>query len=175
MDQLALTNQIQIRSFLEMIRFFKNYIQGFSTIITSITNLLTKKIHFVQKQEQQQAFERLKQIINMVLVLTHLDFNRPFILYMDVLKKSLEAILAQKEQDKRIHPVTFISYKNNRYEQNYLIMDLEGLAVFWAIKKLKKYLRRISFTIVTDHLALKYIFTKNEILERRRGCWMIYL
>jgi len=54
-------------------------------------------------------------------------------------------------------------------------MDLEGLAVFWAIKKLKKYLRRISFTIVTDHLALKYIFTKNEILERRRGCWMIYL
>ncbi len=47
MDQLALTNQIQIRSFLEMIRFFKNYIQGFSTIITSITNLLTKKIHFV--------------------------------------------------------------------------------------------------------------------------------
>jgi len=47
MDQPALTNQIQIRSFLEMIRFFQNYIQGFSTIATPFTNLLAKKVPFV--------------------------------------------------------------------------------------------------------------------------------
>ena len=105
----------------------------------------------------------------------HSDFNRPIILYTDALKEGLEAILAQKGQDKRIHPVTFISYKNNRYERNYPITDLEGLAVFWAVKKLKRYLREILFTIVTDHSALKYIFTKEEIPEGRREQWMIYL
>ena len=69
----------------------------------------------------------------------------------------------------------FISYKNNRHERNYPITDLEELAVFWAVKKLKRYLRGILFTIVTDHSALKYIFIKEEIPEGRRGRWMIYL
>ncbi len=84
-------------------------------------------------------------------------------------KKGLEAILAQKGQDKRIHPVTFISYKNNCYERNYPITDLKGLTVFWTVKKLKRYLREILFTIVMDHSTLKYIFTKDEIPEGRRG------
>ena len=108
-------------------------------------------------------------------MLVHLDFNQPFILYTNASKKGLGAILAQEGQDKRIHSVTFISYKNNCHEKNYPIMDLEGLVVFWAVKKLKRYLRGILFTIVTDHLALKYIFIKDEIPEGRRGCWMIYL
>ena len=80
--------------------------------------------------EQQQAFKRFKQIISMILVLAHPDFNRPFILYMDTLKEGLEVILVQEEKDKRIHPVTFISYKNNRHKKNYPITDLERLAVF---------------------------------------------
>ncbi len=70
---------------------------------------------------------------------------------------------------------TFISYKNNYHERNYPITDLEILAIFWVVKKLKRYLRGIPFMIVTDHSALKYIFTKDEISEERRECWMIYL
>ena len=112
----------------------------------------------------------MKQIISTVLVLAHPDFNQPFILYTDASKEGLGAILAQEGQDKRIYLVTFISYKNNHHERNYPITDLKGLAVFWAIKKLKRYLRGISFTIITNHLALKYIFTKDEIPEGRREC-----
>jgi len=93
MDQSVLTNQTQIRSFLRMIKFFRNYIQGFSTIITSITNLLVKEVPFVWKWKQQQAFERLKQTISTMPVLAHLNFNRPFILYTDVSKEGLGAIL----------------------------------------------------------------------------------
>src|SRR6266498_4401300 len=111
----------------------------------------------------------------MVLVLVFPNFNRLFILYTDVSKEGLDTILTQEGQGKRIHPVMFISYKNNCHKRNYPITDLEGLAVFWAVKKLKRYLREISFTIITDHLALKYIFTKEEIPEGRRGRWMIYL
>ena len=66
----------------------------------------------------------------MVPVLVHSDFNQPFILYTNASKKGLGAILVQKGQDKRIHPVMFISYKNNRHERNYSITDLEGLAIF---------------------------------------------
>ncbi len=59
-DQPAPTNQMQIRSFLGMIGFFRNHIQGFSTIVASMTNLLAKEVPYIWGSEQQQAFERLK-------------------------------------------------------------------------------------------------------------------
>ena len=152
-----------------MIGFFRNHIQGFLTIAAPMTNLLAKEVSYIWGQEQQQAFDRLKQIISTVPVLVHPDFNWPFILYTDTSKEGLEAILAQEGQDKRIHSVTFISYKNNCHEKNYPITDLKGLAIFWAVKKLKRYFRGISFTIVMDHSALKYIFTKEKISKGRRG------
>jgi len=67
-DQLAPTNQTQIRSFLGMIRFFRNHIQGFFTIVAPIISLLMKETPFIWGLEQQQAFERLKQIISTVLI-----------------------------------------------------------------------------------------------------------
>src|SRR6266542_1135041 len=50
-DQPALTNQTQIRSFFRMIGFFKNYIQGFSTIAAPMTNLLAKETPYVWGDE----------------------------------------------------------------------------------------------------------------------------
>jgi len=85
---------MQIRSFLRMIGFFRNHIQGFLTIAASMTNLLAKEVPYMWRQEQQQAFEKLKQIISSVPVLVHSDFNRPFILYTDASKEGLGAILA---------------------------------------------------------------------------------
>ncbi len=46
-DQPALTNQTQIRSFLGMIGFFRNHIQGFSTIAAPMTNLLAKEVPYI--------------------------------------------------------------------------------------------------------------------------------
>src|SRR6266498_4355934 len=51
-DQPALINQTQIRSFLGMIGFFKNHIQGFSTIAGLMTNLLAKEVPYMWRQEQ---------------------------------------------------------------------------------------------------------------------------
>ena len=46
-DQPASMNQMQIRSFLRMIGFFRNYVQGFSTIAAPMTNLLAKEMLYI--------------------------------------------------------------------------------------------------------------------------------
>src|SRR6266498_12116 len=46
-NQLVPTNQTQIRSFLRMIRFFRNHIQGFLTIAAPMTNFLAKEVPYV--------------------------------------------------------------------------------------------------------------------------------
>src|SRR6266542_3423433 len=50
-DQPAPNNQTQIRLFLGMIGFFRNHIQGFSTIATFMTNLLAKEVPYVWGEE----------------------------------------------------------------------------------------------------------------------------
>ncbi len=90
-------------------------------------------------------------------------------------KEGVGAILIQKQSDERIHPVQFVSYRNNKVEHNYLITDLKGLAVIWAMKKLKRYLHNIPFTIITEHSAFKHIFEDDKIPEERKERWMVYL
>ena len=82
-----------------MIGFFKNHIQGFLIITTPITNLLAKEVLFIWESEQQQTFKKLRQIISIILILIHPDFNRLFILYIpvDALKEGLGVILTQEK------------------------------------------------------------------------------
>src|SRR6266498_1338192 len=51
-DQPALINQTQFRSFLGMIEFFRNHIQGISTIAAPMTNLLVKETPYTWGQKQ---------------------------------------------------------------------------------------------------------------------------
>ena len=45
---------------------------------------------------QENAFKNLKELITTTPILAHPDFNKPFILYTDVTKEGIEAILAQE-------------------------------------------------------------------------------
>src|SRR6266542_588775 len=131
-----------------MIGFFRNLIEGYSLIMGLMTDLLKKDTPFIWGPEQQQAFDTIKKKLTTASVLAHPNFEKLFLLYTDVSKEGVGAILAQKQPDGRIHPVQFISHHNNKAERNYLIMDLEGLVVIWAVKKLKRYLQNVLFIII---------------------------
>ncbi len=173
-EQSPPTNQTGIRAFNGMVGFFRNLIEGYSLIMGPMTDLLKKDTPFIWRPEQQKAFDTIKEKLTTVPVLAHSNFEKPFLLYTDISKEGVGTILAQKQPNGRIYPVQFVSHRNNKAEQNYLIMDLEGLAVIWAVKKLKRYLRNVLFTIITDHSALKHIFGGDEIPDERRGRWMVY-
>ena len=128
-EQLLPTNQTGIRAFNGMVGFFRNLIEGYSLIMGPMTDLLKKDTPFIWGPEQQQAFDTIKERLTTASVLAHPNFERPFLLYTDASKEGVRAILAQKQPDGRIHPVQFVSHRNNKAERNYPITDLEGLAV----------------------------------------------
>ncbi|KAL3693228.1 hypothetical protein R1sor_006879 [Riccia sorocarpa] len=59
-------------------------------------------------------------------------------------------------------------------ERNYSTTEREGLAVVFSLKKFRHYLLGGKFTIVTDHKALKYIFTQLNV-EGRMVRWKILM
>ena len=45
-------------------------------------------------------------------------------------------------------------------------LTFEGLAVSWAISRFENYIRRMHFTVITDHLALKALKYKSILTGR---------
>ncbi|GMF46675.1 unnamed protein product [Phytophthora fragariaefolia] len=86
-------------------------------------------------------------------------------LVTDASKIGLGACLMQ-DQGCGWQPVAFASKVNSNAEANYSITELECLAVVWSVKLFRSYLYGRSFTIVTDHAALKWHMTRPNLAGR---------
>ena len=75
------------------------------------------------------------------LVLAFADYTKDFLLKMDASKEGLGAVLSQKQEDGRFHPVAYGSQALSTHEKNYHSTKLEFLALKWAIMEhFKEYL-----------------------------------
>ncbi len=52
-----------------------------------------KYIPFVWNEKRQKAFDEIKKRMTMTSIVAHPDFEKPFILYTDVSREGIEAIL----------------------------------------------------------------------------------
>ncbi|KAL2084848.1 hypothetical protein ACEWY4_020366 [Coilia grayii] len=86
-------------------------------------------------------------------VLQSPDFSQPFTLQTDASGVGLGAVLLQGEGEQR-RPVAYISRKLFPRETRYAVIELECLAVKWALDTFKYLLGR-DFVLETDHRALQ--------------------
>ena len=107
----------------------------------------------------QQAFDDIKRILTTYPVLRLPDPNKEFILKTDASIIGRGAILCQTDDNGNEYVIWYISKLNNKHEQNYSISELECLAIVWAVCYFRQYLYGRKFTIITDHLALKWLLT----------------
>ncbi|VDP73342.1 unnamed protein product [Echinostoma caproni] len=63
-------------------------------------------------------------------------------------------------------PVICISRLLNHAEKGYSQTQKEALAVFWAVRRLHKYLFGLHFTIVTDHQAPQFLLNPNKSIVK---------
>jgi hypothetical protein len=64
-------------------------------------------------------------------------------------------------QDGRV--IAYISRKLRRHEENYVMYDLELLAIVYALKVWRHYLVGQKFELKTDHCGLLHIFTQIDL------------
>src|SRR5215469_4907008 len=107
-------------------------------------------------------------------ILTYPDFDKSFIIYTDASGIGLSTVLTQKKADRKEHIIAYASRSLNPAEKNYSVTDQECLAVVWAIKHFQHYLELKPFTIITDHIALKWLQT-SKMPKGRRARWVMEL
>ena len=83
----------------------------------------------------------------------------------------LGAVLSQKQDDGRQHPIAYASRALNQAEKNYSVTELETLAVVWGITHLHSYLYGGDVTVLTDHSAVKSILETPNPTGKHARWW----
>ena len=110
--------------------------------------------------EVREEVWTLKEKILTSPLLAFPDFSKPFLLETDASKEGLGAILSQKQDDGRFHPVAFCSHSLTPAERNYHSSKLEFLALKWGIMEhFREYLAYAPFMVKTDNNPLTYVLT----------------
>ena len=165
----------QLRGFLGLAGYYRRFIRDYAKHCKPMNKLLAKDEPFVWGKEQQKSFDKIKQKLITSPVLIYPDFNKPFRLYTDASNIALGAVLQQKSDDDKEHPVAFLSRTLNKLEQKYHSTELECLAVKWAVEKLSHYLKGRKFTIISDYKNLKWWFNNFKDDKSRRARWRIFM
>ena len=84
---------VEVQAFLGFTNYYRSFIYQYGTMAKPLTNLTKKKIPFEWKDEQKEAFERLKEIVTSELVLREPNPERPFEVETDVSNVGRGAIL----------------------------------------------------------------------------------
>ena len=100
------------------------------------------------------------------------DFSIGFVVHCDASDVGLGAVLSQIK-DSVEYVVCFASKSLSEVQRRYSITDRECLAIQWAVNLWKHYLLGKTFTVVTDHQALKWLFSTARRDPHRRHARMI--
>ncbi|KAL4022940.1 hypothetical protein IC575_016686 [Cucumis melo] len=131
----------EVRSFLGLAGYYRRFVENFSPIATSLTQLTRKGAPFVWSKACEDSFQNLKQKLVTASVLTVPDGSGSFMIYSDASKKGLGCVLMQQGK---------------------------LAAVVFALKIWRHYLYGEKIQIFTDHKSLKYFFTQKELNMRQR-------
>lgn len=107
----------------------------YADVARPLTDLLKKASTWRWGQPpQQEAFEKIKDLLTTAPILRQADELKPFILRTDSTGYALGAVLLQREgADER--PIEYASRLLNGAEKNYNTTECESLAVVWAVGK----------------------------------------
>ncbi|GJS06485.1 putative reverse transcriptase domain-containing protein [Tanacetum coccineum] len=139
-DWVSPKTPTEIRQFLGLTGYYRRFIEGFSKIAKLMTKLTLKKVAFEWGDNQEAAFQTLKNKLCSAPILALPQGAKNFIVYCDASHKGLGAVLMQNEK-----VIAYASRQLKIHEKNYTTHDLE-----------------------LDHKSLQHILDQKELNMRQR-------
>ena len=98
--------------------FYRRFIKDFTKIAQPL-NKLIGKVDWTWTDEQQDAFDKLKQIVTSEPILVLPNKKGRFMIKCDASDFATGAILSQEQEDRTYKPIAFISHSMTPAEWNY--------------------------------------------------------
>ena len=152
-------NASEARSLLGMTNYCARFIESYANITEPIRRLAQKSVEWKWTDEQENAFQWLKQALSDSPVVGYFNLDKQTEIVVDARPVGMSAILRQydsKSEDGYV--VAYASCALSSVEQRYPQTDREGLAVLWGCEHFHLYIYGCPVTVVTDHKPLLGVF-----------------
>jgi hypothetical protein len=123
------TSVSEVRCFLGLTGYYRQFILNFTKIAKPITELLKKGNKFIWSDACDEAFKNLKKLLTTSPVLVQPDTSKPFDVYCDAFSTGLWGVLMQEGR--------WISYSSRQLrhpEEHYPTRDLKLAAVVMSLR-----------------------------------------
>ena len=99
----------EVKSFLGIAGFYKNFIPNFADIARPLNNLTSDNVPFVWDDSCESAFTELKRLLASYPVLAFPRLGEPFVVDVDASDVAFGGVLMQRGMDNCMHPVGYFS------------------------------------------------------------------
>lgn len=153
----------QIKGFLGLLGYYRKFIKDFAKLTKPLTRCLKKDAKIIHNEEFKNCFNDCKQLLTSDPILRYPNFEKSFILETDASDFALGAVLSQKFEDAKEHPIAYASRTLNDTECNWSATEKELAAIVWAVKHFRPYIYGTKFQLRTDHKALVWLRQKKDL------------
>ncbi len=164
-----------VQRFLGLCNYYRRFVENFAFIARPLHNLTKKNVKFIWSKDCEKAFQELKKRLITSPILMHPDTQKPFIVECDASNFAIGAILSQKDDEGKLHPVAYYSRSLNNAELNYSITEKELLAIKCAFSTWRHLLlgAKYQVTVFTDHRNLLYTLG-GKVGNQRQHRWHLF-
>nr|KAG5694982.1 hypothetical protein BaRGS_024165 [Batillaria attramentaria] len=173
------TDVSSLKSFLGSVQFYGKFIPNLATMAEPLYRLTKKANPWKWGEEEQAAFEQLKNVLSSNQVLVHFDPEKPVGLACDASNVGIGAVLFHRYPDGSERPIANVSKTLTAAERNYSQIHKEALAIIYGLRKFYQYLYGQQFILVTDHKPLTALFGPKKgtplLAANRLARWALWL
>ena len=159
-------NVKEIQQFLGLVGYYRKFIRDFAKIAAPLVKLVKKSEDFRWTEDQQRAFEELRDKLLHPPILRYPNLKKPFLLMTDASGFALGAVLGQQEDNEKDHVIAYASRGLKPHEKNYSTIEKEALAIVFAFKQFRHYVYGQKIVLYTDHKPLVWLMTHKDTSSR---------
>ena len=146
----------EVQSFIGMINYLSKFSARLSEPAEPRIELCKDKVPFNWDPKHQEAFKLMKREIAAAPILAHYNPRKQIVLQTDASIKGLGAYLLWDQK-----PVYFASMALTKVQRGYVEIELESLAVAWAMEKFHYFLYASHFILQTDQKPIEAILSNS--------------
>lgn len=166
----------EVRRLVGMFSHFRSYIEGFARLAKPLTDLTGKDMpsKLIWGEDQQRAFDRLRQAMCTTPILCAPRFGKPFFLQTDACGFAVGCCLGQWDDEQNEHPIAFASQKLSSTQCAWATIEREAYAVIWGLQKYRDLIFGTHVTVFVDHNPLTYL-TNTAPKSAKLTRWLLAL
>ena len=172
----------EVRVLSGMAGYLRKFVPNYGLIVAPISDLLrdsrfrsknARRVKVPWGHAQTEAMEILVNLLTSPPILALPEWSKPFRLDTDASETGAGAVLTQV-QEMVEKPPAYASHRWSKTDEKKSPTGRECLAVLWAVDKFAAYLQARPFTLITDCVALTWLF-KSHALSAKYHRWALRL